>query len=153
MKTCNVCRTPKPLTEFNAYKGRSRDGKGYTCRACVSKRMKRYYKENKEQIKARYRDWCKRNPERVKELFRRYHLRAKYGISPEEWRAMWMRQKGQCGLCRQAMQPRGKGRLVACVDHDHLTGKVRGLLHSKCNSTLGNIERWPVGALEAWISS
>ena len=56
----------------------------------------------------------------------------KYGISEEEYGAMLLRQRGLCGICKR--KP-GKRRL--CVDHDHKTGQVRGLLCHKCNSGNG----------------
>jgi hypothetical protein len=56
----------------------------------------------------------------------------KYGISEEEYDAMLRRQRGLCGICKR--KP-GKRRL--CVDHDHETGQVRGLLCHKCNCGIG----------------
>jgi hypothetical protein len=60
------------------------------------------------------------------------YLRVRYGISPEQYDLMLRYQGGACGICGE----RPTGRL--CVDHDHVTGKVRGLLCHRCNLGLGN---------------
>jgi hypothetical protein len=56
----------------------------------------------------------------------------RYGIRPDAFRALWDAQGGRCALC-----PRAFGR--ACVDHDHTSGRVRGLLCVQCNSALGKL--------------
>jgi hypothetical protein len=56
-------------------------------------------------------------------------LRDAYGISLEDYQRMAGEQGGLCAICKQPE------RLV--VDHDHRTGKVRGLLCAKCNSGIG----------------
>jgi hypothetical protein len=65
---------------------------------------------------------------------RRSFLKNKYGISLEEYDAMLARQGGRCATCKR----RPVGRL--CVDHCHVTGKVRGLLCRKCNIGIGHLD-------------
>jgi hypothetical protein len=48
----------------------------------------------------------------------------KYGITPAEYRAMYRAQGGRCYVCRKAA---GRAKRLG-VDHDHLTGEVRGLV-------------------------
>ncbi|MFQ6612279.1 MAG: endonuclease domain-containing protein [Fidelibacterota bacterium] len=50
---------------------------------------------------------------------------------------MFIEQQGRCRLCGEEMERSGRSRLSVCVDHDHATGKVRGLLRRKCNTALG----------------
>lgn len=59
---------------------------------------------------------------------RRRKLMAAYGITPEEYDAMLARQNGRCKLC---LRKPGKKHLA--VDHDHKTGRIRGLLDLQCN--------------------
>lgn len=62
-----------------------------------------------------------------------YTLARNYGITVEEYEQKFAEQNGLCAICDQP-QPE---RLLA-VDHDHITGQVRGLLCSKCNLMIGN---------------
>jgi hypothetical protein len=57
-----------------------------------------------------------------------------YGIQPDDYDRLYVAQEGRCAICRRAT---GKTRRLA-VDHDHATGKVRGLLCRVCNSMLGH---------------
>jgi hypothetical protein len=61
-----------------------------------------------------------------------------YGLSLAEFEAMNVAQGGMCAACR-GPETR-KGRLHLAVDHNHTTGKVRGLLCSACNLALGMVE-------------
>jgi hypothetical protein len=57
-------------------------------------------------------------------------LKNSFGLTIEQYEEMVERQGGLCALCGQA----GVG---LCVDHDHETGQIRGLLCGKCNKGLG----------------
>lgn len=54
-----------------------------------------------------------------------------YGLRPGEYDARFRDQKGLCAICEQPSER------VLHVDHDHATGKVRGLLCTHCNRGLG----------------
>ena len=60
---------------------------------------------------------------------RRYHV--KYGISIEQYEKALDQQKGVCKICGRPPK-----RLRLAVDHDHKTGRVRGLLCMRCNRRL-----------------
>jgi Recombination endonuclease VII len=68
---------------------------------------------------------------------RRYgHLRWKFGLSREQFEEMMARQHGRCAICGDPLpSPR--------VDHDHKTGRVRGLLCDGCNRGLGDFRDMP----------
>ncbi len=55
----------------------------------------------------------------------------RHGITPEVYQAMWEAHGGLCALCGR--QP------IKHIDHDHRTGKVRGLLCMMCNTGLGKL--------------
>lgn len=64
----------------------------------------------------------------------------KYGITPADYEALLEKQGGVCAIC--------KGPpiydTVFCVDHDHATDEVRGLLCRKCNAGIGQLRDDPV---------
>jgi hypothetical protein len=67
------------------------------------------------------------------------NLKALYGISLRSYEDMLRRQDGVCAIC--ARPPRGKRPLD--VDHDHVNGRVRGLLCGNCNRAIGLLEENP----------
>jgi hypothetical protein len=56
-----------------------------------------------------------------------YRRISKYGVTDNEWHAMFLVQDERCAICLDALTK-------AVVDHDHTTGKVRGLLCNRCNA-------------------
>ena len=58
-----------------------------------------------------------------------------YGITSEQYEALYEAQGGVCYICRRAT---GATRKLA-VDHCHVTGWVRGLLCKPCNSLLAHV--------------
>lgn len=63
---------------------------------------------------------------------RDYELRTKYGITLAEWLEMVARVNGRCEICGNADE-------ALCVDHDHETGRVRGVLCRSCNRAIGQL--------------
>ena len=71
----------------------------------------------------------------------------KYGISAGEYWDIWNSQEGLCQICFLPLDNPRSGPSTSmstpCIDHNHATGKVRGILHRICNSNLGPIENSP----------
>lgn len=63
---------------------------------------------------------------------RKRDLLRRYGITPEEYQRLVDSQGGVCAICLGSLEPQG------CVDHDHATGRVRGVLCRECNFGLGH---------------
>lgn len=147
-KHCYNCG--EQLTNENWHKGCQKIKKNI-CKKCETKIWKEYYLENKEMIKRRNRgyyqnnnetlcknrkkslEWCKKFPEKHENS----RLKRIYGITLEEYNNFFKRQKGCCAIC-------GKHQSVLksalCVDHNHKTGKIRGLICRTCNFGLGYLE-------------
>lgn len=90
----------------------------------IAKKNRDKYPEKRKEYA---RSWRERNPEKL--LDQKYR---KYGIVYADYVALYAKQKGLCAICNEP--PTEK---LLSVDHDHVTGKVRGLLHRSCNSALG----------------
>lgn len=81
---------------------------------------------------------CRRHYENQRRRWGSRHLRA-YGLTEEMVNEMRERQGNACAVCKQPFGPRyPKTHDSEVVDHCHRTGKVRGLLHSRCNIALGH---------------
>ena len=61
------------------------------------------------------------------------HGLKKVGATPEMYERMFTEQNGLCAIC---VKPESNGRRLA-MDHDHATGRIRGLLCRNCNMALG----------------
>ena len=71
-------------------------------------------------------------------MLARTRAQKKYGITIEEQEDMLRKQSGKCKICGKDIYLFGDTKSnTAHVDHDHKTGKVRGLLCQECNTGLG----------------
>lgn len=104
----------------------------------------RYYELDCTDCKAQKRNkWIKRiredDPERYYRIRRHQQLRRDYKISLEEYENLHRKQNGLCAICLQAVDTK-----AMAVDHDHVTGTIRGLLCHWCNKGLGQFKDDPV---------
>ena len=83
---------------------------------------------------AYHREYNINNKVRMTELRRRAKLKAKYGMSVEEYQELFNAQQGVCAICDKFSDK------ALVVDHCHITGIIRGLLCVKCNTALGMFE-------------
>lgn len=128
-------------TNTKSYRTKNKDNiakkkKEYNIKTKDKKREydKTYYKNNIEKI-MEY-SW------RTKEHSDNYRLSKKFGISLQEYNIMLKKQNSVCAICnKEEVIKTKKGNLrKLAVDHDHKTGKVRGLLCSNCNTSLGGFQ-------------
>jgi hypothetical protein len=61
----------------------------------------------------------------------------KYDLAPDQFDAMLVKQHGRCAICLLPFGYNREDYSYPCVDHDHFTGKVRGLLCAPCNRGIG----------------
>lgn len=89
------------------------------------------------------REICKKfyHSENGEACWREYRYQKVFGISLGEYEGMLKQQHGRCALCLAIPQCDQKSRLH--VDHCHATGKIRGLLCSKCNTGIGLLQDSP----------
>lgn len=118
-KVCPTCRVEKAPEEFGRRSGRPHTLNS-KCRLCQT-----FYK----------RQWARQHTE----TYRAYKYKIRYGITVAQYNQMLENQFGVCGICMS--EPADNKKLV--VDHNHHTGKVRGLLCDPCNLMVGFYERKP----------
>lgn len=102
-----------------------------------SVKRRSYYEANKEVIKLRAKTWESQNPIRVKE---RGWKRKGIEITHAEYEAMLVQQEYRCAICGVHASELDR---ALCVDHDHKTGQVRGLLCNNCNRSIGLLQDDP----------
>lgn len=76
------------------------------------------------------------NPQRWKDWNRNSKLKSAYGLTIIEFNTMLASQGDSCAVCGGVAGGRGNFH----VDHNHKTGKIRGLLCHNCNITLGLVK-------------
>lgn len=118
------CSTCKKYKRYNAFAlGNRPEGRQYRCRLCTTRYDKDHYKKVATDLRHR-------------------QLERIYGLTLEDYKRLYNKQEGKCAICKTFKNPqtfaRGS-RHTDClfVDHNHKTGKVRGLLCHKCNFGLG----------------
>lgn len=123
----------------------------------IRDRHKRYSKNRRDKIKAlpeqerllieekirrqtRVRYDKMKNSKCGKEIFYNNAIKRRYGISLEDYNILLKNQDYKCGICKctENTLKQSNRKLRFYIDHDHKTGKVRGLLCHNCNHGLGN---------------
>lgn len=117
LKQCPKCRKRKWNFEF--YVDKRSNKLNSWCKECTNERTQKRYQDNPQQK-------------------RKHHLKSKYKLTLENYILMLKSQNGVCKICGQSETTKYKNRIKQlCVDHKHLTGKIRGLLCDNCNRMLG----------------
>lgn len=132
-KQCTKCKQVKSKLDFGNRK-QSADGLQWQCKTCISSKTKEYYNKHKGNR------WADKNPEKRKETQRKAIIKHKYGITVEEYETFLESQNDACKLCTAKHD--------LCIDHDHETNKVRGILCRPCNFFLGQVENKGI----TWLS-
>lgn len=164
MKTCITCLKPKHNSKFG-FRRKGLPDRETQCRACKYAYTKRWRAKNKQKVKRSRRLWRlknrskvlaakvryrKRHPERARAQVRAAHqkrgkiykrrqyfslMEERYGLTKKQIRDQLKQQNHRCAICGNKQKCGKRRRLY--IDHDHATGKFRGLLCFSCNSLLG----------------
>lgn len=150
-RLCTHCRTRKPLAEFTKWH-RGRGGLAPHCKACKKRKRLEYCERNRERLAKKQREYRLENIESIKAYAKRYYQenktlfqkhriknrRKKYRITDADFDRMAREQDYLCAICKAP--PVNHRFKTLCVDHDHATGKVRGLLCHNCNAAIGMLK-------------
>lgn len=141
MRTCSKCGLAKLADDFHRDRTKP-DGRRPSCKPCDLARHKLYRDdpENRPRLLERSREWRLANPDLSRRGIRNATLKKKYGITAEEFDLMFEAQGRSCVVCLRT-ESRGSGAFH--VDHDHATGRIRGILCQPCNTTLGKCDDRP----------
>jgi hypothetical protein len=117
MFTCRVCGKSDLLATEIKWERRG----GHRCLECVKKRVDELNELNPARKL------------RIQMNARISQFKRRYGITIEQYDEMFQEQGGVCAICQQECSTHQN----LSIDHDHETGKVRGLLCLRCNHTIG----------------
>ena len=127
-KQCRICEQHLPLDAFGSHRGH-RDGLQNYCRPCRNRTARDMLTpEQKARKKANSKRFALVQDRKIKRRGYRYNL------SPEEFNELLQEQQGLCAICLKSETYEHR---TLCVDHEHQSGIVRGLLCSRCNKALG----------------
>jgi hypothetical protein len=138
-KICGKCKKIKSLDDFYRMR-KTYDGRHTVCKVCCKMTTDRWKIEHREQVRAIKRSWEKKNAFRIASRKRE----RRFGLAPGEYSKMLQIQNERCAICNGSMNP-------VHLDHDPITGKIRGLLCPRCNHGLGKFHDNPT-MLSAAIS-
>lgn len=94
---------------------------------------RRYHWDNRHKILSYQRSKKLSRPE----IYENYRLKHKYGITKSDYENLLKKQNGKCAICGERSEKK------LHVDHNHETGRVRGLLCHNCNITIGRMKENP----------
>jgi Recombination endonuclease VII len=118
-KLCPECGKTKPASEFYVRRSGKLAGQlASYCKSCWGKRQRR---------------WRANNAVETKDMQLRNRFRTRYGIILPRgtWQRVMRESQGRCAICRE------EG-VELCLDHDHKTGQLRGMICHPCNRMLGH---------------
>jgi hypothetical protein len=164
MKICSKCKIEKELNEFH------KQGKYFhsECKRCLyesnkksklknkksaAEYAKKYRSENEKEIKIYEKNYKLKNKDKItiqsKENYqeniekRRWsRIKRIYGITEKEYNEMLNNQNNVCSICLQSERRKAHNGNVCnlSIDHNHKTGKIRGLLCHDCNVAIGHFD-------------
>lgn len=117
-KRCTKCKKVKSVSDFYKHK-QHKDGSDSCCKKCRIIAASKYEKKNSD----KHKNWCRIS-----------HLKINYGLTIKDWEQMFEQQHGCCAICEKHQSELKK---PLCVDHNHETKQIRGLLCYRCNPAIG----------------
>lgn len=128
IETKNIRRhTTQPLVLAEGYR---------MCTRCFTAKSVDEFWIRRSAKQPSHQSWCKACQWAVsKPNSRKHRLMKDFGLTDEDYQTMLKRQNGVCTGCGAAPTS-----TKLCIDHDHVTGSIRGLLCSNCNLALGSIK-------------
>jgi len=130
VKTCTKC------SSTNTFKWYS----GPTCGQCYRREYRVTHADQLKKYNAKY---AKKIDS---ETAHGYKIKQIHGVTKEQYKTLLLKQDSKCAICF-VDQSALKRRLA--VDHNHITGQIRGLLCSNCNTAIGSLKERSLSLISA----
>jgi len=165
-KICSKCKIFRPLVDFNK-SCKSPDEHRNDCRECqanyyathkerwieyrkqyrknhpeaIRKAGRKYRAKHLDKLRQKSREYARKlrreHPQKCRIKGRKSALRIKYSLTMSEYQEILKKQLGNCAICGYPSNIEDR---YLCVDHNHKTGIIRGLLCNRCNIVLGHVD-------------
>ena len=153
-KVCNKCKIEKPLEQFHNRKLKSGTMSRFSiCKICekqyrednkirISIKMKKYTTDHKLELLQKSKEYYKKMniDGNINRKNKERQFKKDYNISITDKEQIFANQNYQCLICNIDLKEdyiNNPGNV--CIDHNHITNKIRGILCRNCNSALGGI--------------
>jgi len=133
MKQCKYCNNIKILDEFYPHPG-TKDKLRGQCKQCCTELTRKRRKDDPE----KYKQQCDLSNKKLKEYQFFWRLKKNFNLEKETFLQMLKDQNYVCKICNKPENRKKTSSLS--VDHNHSTGKIRGLLCDLCNKGLGHFK-------------
>ena len=166
---CTRCGQLKPLNSFGIIHRRGRQEFEYHCKDCKNAAGRKHYALNKKRRIEQTSKYRKDHPEVVRKSIKKWienhkdkhsenvkkQNKKRAGLDLSKFNELKEKQKGLCAICGlPEVDKVGRNRTKAdlCIDHNHNTNKIRGLLCGKCNKALGLLKIDNLGILNLQLA-
>ena len=112
----------KCKTQSRKYKAKNKEK--------IRESARQYYHKNKEKYKQYKKNYWQQIKHKHKDKRKDYKYKWKYGVALADYKNMYILQQGCCAICKKHYK-------VLCIDHCHISGKIRKLLCKRCNTAIG----------------
>ena len=131
-KICEGCHMEKTLDNYYLrYDYGDKPRYHNRCKSCQREIQMAYSRSE------RGKETAARNRAKQSEALKLKRALSRYGVTPDHYEQLLAAQDGRCGICN-GTETYDRNRF--CIDHDHKTGQVRGLLCNRCNKALGGFK-------------
>ena len=147
MTLCGNCRETKPDSDFEKT-ARYSSGLSRWCKVCITEQKERYKNRNQPVFQTEGRA---ETPAAIRATIKdleflrssadwKRGIKTRYNMDSPEYERILLSQNYSCAICGKHLSEGGRN---FCIDHDHVTGKNRGLLCTNCNVALGLLKDDP----------
>lgn len=150
-KICTRCKVEWNL-DFFPKRRNTKDKHNSWCKDCMLWLQRKNRQENKEKYRIYSTDYYHKNKQHIKDIGKKYRIsrstynrnynyQRHFGVTIKWYNEKLSKQNGVCAVCGNAETRIIHGKICCfAIDHSHITGKVRGLLCSKCNKAIGLLQ-------------
>ena len=121
-KVCTKCKIEKDITNFNSRGGSQKHLYKSRCKECLNNFNQKWRLENMDKVRVY----------RAKDKWTLKKRTSRLGMTVDEFWNMYESQEGKCAICLQDIAAEN-----SAIDHNHDSGKIRGILCKSCNRGIG----------------